>query len=426
MNNKIVRLRAENIKRLSAVEITPEGNVVVIGGQNAQGKSSVLDSIMYALAGARSIPSRPVRDGADKGIISLDLGDITVTRSFTAAGNSYIQVENADGYTAKSPQQLLDKLTGALCFDPLEFSRKDKKAQLAVLKELLGLDFTEEDKKRKELYDARTLTNKQIAQLKTKLADHAEDPGAPTERVSVKSLLEDLEAARGINRDNEGKRALLNALQIRIKEKEQGVLNLQWQIEALQRDLEQLYRQRHEQDVIINGLTWADEKGIQHNIAQAEEINNRVDAQRQRGLILDDLKELEASAVVLTEKITKIDRDKAEAVASKPFPMEGLSFNEEGVLYQGIPLDQASSAEQLRVSVAMGFALHPQLKVLLIRDGSLLDNDNLALIADMAAKEDGQIWIERVGEGQECQVIIEDGHVKGKVSAEEPEPAEAA
>ena len=46
---KIVKLTAENFKRLEAVEITPDGNTVLISGRNGQGKSSVLDSILAAL-----------------------------------------------------------------------------------------------------------------------------------------------------------------------------------------------------------------------------------------------------------------------------------------------------------------------------------------------------------------------------------------
>jgi len=102
---------------------------------------------------------------------------------------------------------------------------------------------------------------------------------------------------------------------------------------------------------------------------------------------------------------------KAQLAAAK-FPVEGLSFDEAGVLFNGIPFPQASAAEKLRVSVAMGIAMNPEFKVMLIRDGSLLDETNLATVAKMAAKSGAQVWIERVGKGKECQVIIEDGYVE--------------
>ena len=117
---KIIKLVTQNVKRIKAVEITPEGSLVVIGGNNAQGKTSVLDSIMYALGGASTLPPKPLRQGAKKGKVVLDLGEIKVTRTITSKTNQLV-VESADGEKYTSPQAILDKLTGKLTFDPLTF-----------------------------------------------------------------------------------------------------------------------------------------------------------------------------------------------------------------------------------------------------------------------------------------------------------------
>ena len=105
----------------------------------------------------------------------------------------------------------------------------------------------------------------------------------------------------------------------------------------------------------------------------------------------------------------------AEAATSRlhaEFPVDGLGFDESGVTYQGVPFKQASSAEQLRVSLAMAIALNPKLRVIRIADGSLLDSDNLALIEAAAKESDYQVWIEMVGDGNGRGIVIEDGEVK--------------
>lgn len=62
---KITNLELENIKRIKAVQLTPsESGLTVIGGNNGQGKTSVLDGIAWALGGDKFKPSQPQRDGS--------------------------------------------------------------------------------------------------------------------------------------------------------------------------------------------------------------------------------------------------------------------------------------------------------------------------------------------------------------------------
>ena len=114
----------------------------------------------------------------------------------------------------------------------------------------------------------------------------------------------------------------------------------------------------------------------------------------------------------LTDGLAAIDRQKAEGLAAAKMPIDGLSFDNDGVTYQGIPFKQCSAAEQLRVSVAMAMALNPQVRVIRITDGSLLDSDNMRLIEEMAAANDYQCWVERVSDSAEgVGIYIEDGRV---------------
>jgi hypothetical protein len=81
-------------------------------------------------------------------------------------------------------------------------------------------------------------------------------------------------------------------------------------------------------------------------------------------------------------------------------------------MLSGVPLEQASAAESLRASMAIAIAMNPDFPVALIRDGSLLDENSLRLVEEMAAEKNCQVWVERVGEGEECSVIISEGVIK--------------
>ena len=116
----------------------------------------------------------------------------------------------------------------------------------------------------------------------------------------------------------------------------------------------------------------------------------------------------------MTERIEAIDARKEAEMSGASFPVDGLTFDEMGVSYNGLPFGQASHAEQLRVSLAMGLAMNPDLRVMLIREGSLLDDAHLAMVAEMVTEADAQVWLERVGKGPEVGIVIEDGMVAGE------------
>ena len=164
---------------------------------------------------------------------------------------------------------------------------------------------------------------------------------------------------------------------------------------------------------LVTGVCLAD-KG--HQVTCIDVIEEKVNKINQGipPIYEDGLQEL------LTKNIEEIDSCKNESMKKAKFPIDGLSFSSEGVLYNGVPYEQCAQSEQLRVSVAMGLAMNPTLRVLLIRDGSLLDQSNRKLVAEMAAEADppAQVWMECVGKGEDSTVIIEDGMILGDESTQ--------
>lgn len=407
---KILSLQAENVKRLRAIEIEPDGSMVIVGGRNGAGKSSVLDSIAYALGGRALCPTEPIRRGETTARARVDLGEFVVERTWTEKG-SYLKVKNADGFEAPSPQAVLDMMVGRLTFDPLEFVEMPPREQVEALRELVGLDFEALDTERAILYNDRTAIGRDVKRIEGQLAGMPNPADAPESVVDVSKLLAESAAARKHNWRRE-------QLDRECRAAEQGARTLEAQIADLELRLasarEVLQRSADEAKAAhgaIEAFVPVDVDAIEARIVDADNANERHRQAIARRTVSEQLAESRRAYQRATAEIEALDERKRQALAGAVFPVDGLSFDDNGVLLDGIPFDQASSAEQLRVSVAMALAANPDLRVLLIRDGSLLDADNLRLVAEMAAEADAQVWLERVGSGPEVSVLIEDGEV---------------
>lgn len=394
---KIVRLTAENVKRLKAVEITPDGNVQVITGRNAQGKTSVLDAIWLALGGGSASKStvKPIRNGEDHASVRLDLGDLVVTRTWTG-DKTALTVTAADGARYTSPQGILDALVGRLSFDPLEFTRLSARDQVTALLDLVNLDVDLDDlaHKRQAAYDQRT----EIGRQGKALGDVPElHPGLPEQEQSASAIITELRAAEDANRD------------LSIAEISRG--NLTGRIAELERELSTARGSLKAAESTLAKHPLIDTAEIEARLAGVEKSNVLIRENVDRVRRVGERDRLRGDYDRFTATLDGLDKTRTDALAAATFPVDGLGFDDDGVTYQGVPFSQASSAEQISVSLAMAMALNPKLRVIRILDGSLLDADNLALIAEMAKDNDFQVWIERVSDTSGVGVVIEDGSV---------------
>ena len=394
---KIIKLTAENVKRLRAVEITPDGTVQVITGRNAQGKTSVLDAIWLALGGGAASREtvRPIRDGEDHASVTLDLGDLTVTRTWTGDKTS-LSVKAADGAKYSSPQGVHDSLVGRLSFDPLEFTRLSGRDQVSALLDIVSLDVDLDDlaRQRQTAYDQRT----EIGRQGKAIGDIPTPTPAPDAEASAGDLIAKIrEAGALIERQQNEQR--------RVQEARVQVADLTAALQAWKDTLAK------REAAVAAHVAAPDVAAMEAELDSLEETNRAVRANADIAQRVARREALRAEYDALTARIDGLDKTKADALAQAQFPVDGLGFDEHGVTYQGVPFSQASSAEQIRVSLAMAMSLNPRLRVIRILDGSLLDADNLALISEMAAAQDYQVWIERVADGSGVGVVIEDGAV---------------
>lgn len=400
---KIIRLQSENIKKLKAIDITPKTELVKISGKNGQGKTSVLDSILYALAGKKAIPSKPIRDGEEKGKITLDLGDFVVERSFTT-NNTYLKVTTKDGAEYPKAQEKLSELVKGISFDPYEFANMDNKKQTETLVQLLGIqsDLDAIDTQYRELYEERTIANRQYKDSKA-VFDGMEKPAdCPQEKVDVSDISDRLEQERE-------KFRTIQACNSDIEEVKSEISTLEESLSKCKEELKRLENLKKETE-----KDYSEEKGkeLKELLENASTINATIDkAKEYEAKEAEMLKYKERAENI--EKDIKTNRDSREQlVKTSKMPITDLNITDDGVVYNGIPFNQLATSEKLKVSLAISMAMNPELKVIRILDGSLLDSDNLEVISQMAKDNDYQVWVEIVDNSGEVGFYIEDGEVK--------------
>lgn len=420
---RIIELRAEDFKRLRAVSIRPVGSLVQITGKNAQGKSSVLDAVFAALGGSAAAPDRPVREGADGSTVFVDLGDIRITRKFSAAGKTTLVVESGDGLRYPSPQAVLDELVGRLTFDPLAFSRMDAKKQAQTLRDLVGLDTSKLDADRKRAFDERTDVNRDLKKLQAQLAEMPAVE-APDAEVSMLDVARELSVANDVIARNQ--RARRDA-----KDAQEHVLNVLSKVEAAKKALEAARSEltkaeEDEKAATAIAATLVDPVigDVTERMGKVEQANARVRAKKARAAKAAEFTAKDAEAAALTKKLAEVDHAKTRMLAEARFPIVGLSIEGDAVTMNGFPFSQASSAQQLRCCLAIGAALNPKLRVVLVRDGSLLDEEGLGLVEEWAEVNNMQVLMERVSDGRaSAGILIEDGEVVETESAPVEEAA---
>jgi len=429
---KIIKLKAANIKKIQAIEIDTHGNNVILSGPNGSGKTSTMDAIWGALqyASANKQIKEPIREGQDSAIAVVELDDYIVTRKWSEGGST-ITVTDREGNKQSSPQTILDNIIGNLSFDPLEFSKMSSKSQSGILVELTGI--TEQtrplEKRYKQLFDERTGLNRVIKDLiaqgkkLTKPADTC-----PDQEVSVSELNANLEAYRGyediIKKHNE--RIILT--QNIMAQTAKDISMLEDQIASLESQLNQVKTSNTAAAAKLSMLRsepmpiWTGDGPVEirEKILSAEIVNKQV---RDKKQFLATKAEYDAKIAEKSDleiEMHGIEVQRRELIYSAQYPLEGLALNPEDltVTFKGRPWTDLSSGEKLKISTAMAMSLNPTLKVIFLRDASLLDRDSLAMIYELAAEKDYQVWAEIVESTDPTALQFIDGVIQGQDPAQ--------
>ncbi len=410
---RIVELSVSNIKRISAVSIRPDGSLVQISGENDQGKTTLLDTIFYGLAGTRNIPKTPIRKGAKKGEIKIDLGAYRVTRTFTAQdGGEFttgLKVEKADGSRPASPQALLDSFLGEYSYDPLAWALAAPAVQFNTMRAFVpGVDFDALALADKEDREKRTSINRRAKELRAQADGIVLPAGKVPKLVDVSALETKLGEASNHNSELAQRKARRQQTEDEVQRLTEEIARLTEQRAALQAKLDAA--PPLEAAIDVTALT--------EELRTAREGNKVAEAARRRDDLNAQAKVEEDASEALTKAIEQREADKQKAIAAAKMPVPGLSFGDGEILMNGVSFSEASKSAKIKAGVAIAAALNPTIRIITIRDASVLDTKTRAWLAEFAEANDMQVWIELVEAG-DVGFVIEDGHLKGDAPAPE-------
>jgi len=418
---KINKLEIENVKRIKAVKIEPTANgLTIVGGNNKQGKTSVLDSIAWALGGDRYKPSQAQREGS---VIPPTLhivmnNGLVVERK---GKNSALKVTDSNG--DKGGQQLLNEFVEQLAIDLPKFMEATGTEKAKTLLQIIGVGDQLEalEKKEQELYNQR-LTIGQIADQKKKFADEQTYyPDAPKDLVSATELIKQQQEILAINGENQRKREQADRLKRDVGIISQQVADLRSQLEMKEQELLETQESLNIAMMSAQDLQDQSTAELEASITNIEEINRKVRANLDKDKAEEDALEYKNQYATLTGKIDSTRKAKIELLQSAELPLPGLSVTDGELVYEGQKWDNMSGADRLKISTAIVRKLNPKCGFVLLDKLEQMDMNTLHEFGIWLEQEGLQAIATRVSTGEECSIIIEDGYALSPEQEEKKE-----
>ena len=425
-NMKINKLEIENVKRVKAVKIEPTLNgLTIIGGDNNQGKTSILDSIAWALGGNKYKPSNPQRNDSTipPSLHIVMSNGLVVERK---GKNSDLKVIDPDGQ--KAGQNLLDSFIEQFALDLPKFMASTSKEKANILLQIIGVGdkLKALEQKETEIYNKRHA----IGQIKDQKEKYAKEqtyyPDAPKEPVSASELIKQQQNILAINGENQKKRRNLEYIKTEADNISLRISNLLGQLhEAQTREKEILADLEIAQKSALDLHDESTEE-LEKNLADIEYINRKVRANLDKEKAEDDAKLFEEQYNALSAELSAIRVEKTNLLNGADLPLPGLTVVDGDLLYNGYKWDGMSGSDQLMVATAIVRKLNPNCGFVLLDKLEQMDIKTLNEFGKWLEAEGLQAIATRVSRGEECSIVIEDGYgsTKGYVDDPKPEPIE--
>jgi len=411
---KILNFKAENFKKIVAIDITPKGNVVIFSGKNGAGKTSAIDSIWSTLqwrAGKKINPS-PIRQGEKFANVTITFEDFIVNRKWFEGGKTTLTVTNREGLVKLSPQEMLDKFIGVLSFDPSVFYTMTPKEQRDIFLKITGVDVDVFDNRIADVFETRRKKGQEVKFLAGEREEVAE--GLPEVAIDVKKLDDEYEEALSVNQQ-------IISAKNSLETKMENIKNYNVKIEELETQIKGMVKYKEELNKSCRNVTkWLTENQpveteiLKDKITNAYETNDQIKA-RERNKIKDQKhNKAKTEYDTFTKQLKAIEEDKKKALAGSKLTIKDLSIDDEGLKQKGFPISQLAESEKIKLALEIGMTLNPDFKCIFLRNYAALDKNNKKVVDDFAEKYSYLVICEQLDDSGKVGFYIENGEVKNE------------
>ena len=429
-NNGLQLLKAEikNFKNIDYKEIEILGKSFFITGSNQQGKSSFLQALMSPLD-VSYIPIDPIMQGEEKGYIKLKIGGELEGEEVEYKVEMYFTQEKKRGRLVLFDKEgtqikdgargILDGIIGNLGFNIMSFiklgttdsgkvSVSGVKEQIKILEDLMDQEDLKKIYALKHEYDKkyseRTDLNKEVKRLETeyttkKAVFSQEDIDLYSVEKKAEDVTAKIEKANKINGIIDQSNQFIEDYSAKQAKADEAIA----EVEAKLEELKTLKQTHIDQKVKVDAYLLKNPKKIDMDLLTKEmnsisDHNVKVKEVANLEVMNADHAKKKAEWETLDARLKTIEKDKKEIFATTKMPVKGLSFDDNVVTYNGLPLSDGniSTSQLIGIGLKIGMALNPNLKVMVIKDGSLLDNKTMSFALDMCEKKGYQLFIETV------------------------------
>ncbi len=416
---KINKLEIENVKRVKAVKIEPSANgLTIIGGNNNQGKTSVLDAIAWALGGDKFRPSQAQNT---ESVIPPHLrvvlnNGLIVERK---GKNSDLKVTDPDGN--KAGQQLLNEFVEQLALNLPRFMEAGNREKAETLLKIIGIGdrLHTLEQREQELFNDRRAIGR-IADQKEKFAkEQVYYPDAPQDIISPSELIQKQQEILARNGENQRKRERVEDYRRIADLLTQKIESIKEQLEKEQKKLEETNKSLEIAEKDAKDLQDESTKELEESISNIDEINRKVRANLDKGKAEDDAREYRRQYDELTTKLEDVRNQKEDLLSTAPLPLQELSVENGELVYKGQKWDNMSGSDRLKVSTAIVRKLNPRCGFVLLDKLEQMDMATLTEFGQWLESEGLQAIATRVSTGGECSILISDGYSYGQDGTQE-------